>query len=247
MIDKIIEAIELFMQNGEDQESLDREIDGVLDELQQKLNEDDSGENIEAVAVLPIQKVITELKFVRNNIFSEACYAPDIFKSLESLRSFLVFFKSPEESHLDKCEECPDIHANLDNYFNELLTDIPENQFLTANYLEILDAVDEYEDSGIPEALLKLVDDKVRSARGLKEKYLNLSITEREISQEFLAGNEFLLSGLDLWEEALLTVGEGCNAGDQVKIQNALEKLDEANEILVVVQHHAGKVREKSL
>ncbi len=245
MIESLIESIESYLETGEVDDSLELQINFTINELRQRIDDED-GDSSETVPVLPVAEVIEELKFLRNNLFSEACYKPDIIKSLDSLKTFAMFLESTETSSLDKTDKCPDIHANLDNYFDELLTDIPENRFLTANYLEILDAVDEYEDSGIPKALLELVDEKVRVARDLKEKYLNLSITEREITQEFLAGNEYLLSGLELWEEALINIGDGCSKGDNIQIQHAMEKLDEANEILVVVQHHAEKVREKS-
>lgn len=133
MIDRLIEAIEVFLTNREDQENLEMEIDFVSDELRCRLNEDILGENTEAMPVLPITETLEELKFIRNNIFLDVCYEPDILKSLDSLRTFSMFFKSSGESSLDKCDKCPDIHADIDIYFDELLTDIPENRFLTAN------------------------------------------------------------------------------------------------------------------
>lgn len=247
MIDSLIESIDKYLKVKDDPESLEKEIDSVLDFLHEKLQEDGHAEDNGSTVFMPASGAAAELKFIRNNIFSEVCYEPDILKSLDALKSFSAFFSSTDDLCLDNDEECHDIHARLNGYFDELLTGIPENRFMTSNYQEILSAVDEYGDSGVPDILLEIVDERVKSARLLKEKYIDTTLTESEITQEFIAGNEFLLSGLELWEEALLTIEDGCRNGDNNQIQNALEKLDEANEILVVVQQHAIKVRENSI
>lgn len=194
-----------------------------------------------------LDQAVKEIQTIKTHVFSKYGYEPDIRRSMRELADIdnIIFGVQTYEEE----EEDPEAALEgLDEYYEEMLSNIPEERFDTRSFsalvkiFELFDGCPEHIDSA-----LKALEKMRNTLDSAWEKFHKASPDDEDrISTDYIRGEAIFTSGMEIWKDALEDLERYVSTMDAGDLQAGMEKLDEANRMLVTVQFMALREKEKT-
>lgn len=130
--------------------------------------------------------------------------------------------------------------------FMEYAQQIPDDEFITENYLKLEKTASDFLDAVIPEKEFRgILEDMLEVVRQAKKDYQGYYIQGDEWTKEVSRGDQFLMEGLAEWEDCLKRLLRPSATGNEELTGKIMEKAFDANKKLVIVQNLAREVNNR--
>lgn len=118
----------------------------------------------------------------------------------------------------------------LEEEFRQLAEELPEEQWRTSHYLELIRQLDESDEPQLLDFLERRRSQLLQSLQGYRQN----QVMDQEVTAETVAGHRLLEEGIQGWLQGVEMLMEAIPSdGD---CEPALERIEESNRLLVSVQ-----------
>jgi len=169
----------------------------------------------------------------------------------EILPSFLKEIRNLNRNYIELQKEfvrlsSEEVEDESEDLLDKIESKIPEEEFITTNYIKIRDSVSDFFEEKIEvRELISIFNEMKETIEQVRQKYEGIPISEDEWTLEVYTGDKLLTEGLNEWEVALDMLEECALEDEEEEIDYCLEKLYEANRKLVLNQHLSKYIDEQ--
>ena len=239
MFENLFNAVEMHLESGPCPDQVDQCINFCRDDLESFAARYESRKGDPLFGFMDQAREAMET--IRTHIFSKYGFEPDIRRAMETLEYVEEIIQRVDNYDVTSDREITP--EETEKFYLNLLERIPEEKFFTHNLSQLVKLVDQVESGESP------VEDLAEQIQCQRENLKNAWLTTDQLEDsadsplEELQGSAILEQGLDLWSEALDCLEQYCCSRDSTSREDGIEILEEANQMLVTVQHLAGNTR----
>ena len=187
------------------------------------------------------QKAVGEILREIREILEELTERIYIQQSMEGLDPLVDRIEELNEEYLFILKEFPEImqeEEEVEGFLESVIDSIPQEEFLTENYLLIEEAAQKFSEKKIETSdFIKVLEKQRKILETSIEEYNNINIPADKLAPRVLSAHQLFVEGMEDWEKALNLLEESCLNKDMFKIFKGVDMAYQANRKLVIVQY----------